>query len=360
MAIVITKKNMHKYTYKFFPEVTTIIWKVSELDARVIDNFPNLKEFQCSCNKITSLSPLSKCTNLQILNCGFNRLSSLTPLSNFINLQSLCCWRNKITSLEPLSKCINLQTLDCDNNLITSLEPLSDCDYLRKLSCADNQITSLEPLIYLIRLNKIQANNNPIEIPTIQIQRMLERIYYNQKSSIYNDNQNIHDIEIQRTVCESVQSLLKDQNNHFSIEDVINSPLNKPTIESIIEYCQDQTVHSVHLITYNELLALVWNRIINSTNKTELFKILEEQIADAECMCFTGRFNRTLSVLVGFFDDIKINISDKSRISAIILNSKYKIIPYDSVKHRETATKELIEAGYKETDFKDWIDAIDE
>ncbi len=88
-------------------------------------------------------------------------------------------------------------------------------------------------------------------------------------------------------------------------------------------------------------------------------KILEEQIADSECKCFTGRFNRTLSVLVGFFDDIKINISDKSRISAIILNSKEKIFPYDTIKHKDTATKELIEAGYVEADFKDWIEAIE-
>ncbi len=201
---------------------------------------------------------------------------------------------------------------------------------------------------------------NPIEIPTFQIQRMLDRLRYNRNSSIYNDNQNIHDTEIQRTVCDSIQSLLKDPKNHFSIEDIINSDLNKSTIEFLVEYCQDQTIHSIHLITYIELLSLVWNRIQKSIHKSELMKILEEQIADSECKCFTGRFNRTLSVLVGFFDDIKINISDKSRISAIVLNTGDKINPYNPIKHREAATKELKEAGYQEIDFKDWIDAIED
>ncbi len=157
-----------------------------------------------------------------------------------------------------------------------------------------------------------------------------------------------------------VQNLLKDPKNDFFIDDIINSSLNESTIRALIEYCQDRTIHSVHLITYQELLGLVWNRIINSIHKSELMKILEEQIADSECKCFTGRFNRTLSVLVGFFDDIQINISDKSRISAIILNTKNKINPYDLIKHKEVATKELIEAGYLESDFKDWIDAIED
>ncbi len=240
------------------------------------------------------------------------------------------------------------------------MEPLSNCINLQKLYCQDNQLTSLEPLIYLRRLTYIDYSDNPIEIPTIQIQRMLNRIDSNRKSSIYDDNQNVHDTEIQRTVCESVQSLLKDPKMDFSIEDIINSDLNKTTIESLIEYCQDPTIHSVHLITYRELLSLVWIRVSNSIHKSELLRILEEQIADSECKCFTGRFNRTLSVLVGYFDDIKINISDKSRISAIILNTRDRIIPYDPTKHKEMAKKDLIDAGYTEVEFKDWIDAIED
>ncbi len=320
----------------------------------------NLEEVYCYDNQIKLLKPLSNCTNLKELNCRRNEIKSLEPLSNCFNLRELYCGSNQIISLEPLSNCINLQELYCGNNQIKSLEPLHNCVNLQVLFCSNNQIISLEPLIYLRRLIEINYSDNPIEIPTIQIQRILNRIDSNRKSSIYDDNQNVHDTEIQRTVCESIQNLLKDPKIDFTIDDVINSSLNKSTIESIIEYCQDQTVHSVHLITYQELFSLVWNRIQKSIHQSELIKILEEQIADSECKCFTGRFNRTLSVLVGFFDDIKINISDKSRISAIILNSRDKIIPYDSFKHKEAATKELIDAGYLESDFKDWIEAIED
>ncbi len=332
--------------------------QITSLDP--LSNCVNLKKLFCSSNQITSLEPLSNCVNLKKLFCWSNRLTTIEPLSNCINLEDLSCNRTQITTIEPLSNCVNLKELCCSSNQITSLEPLSNCVNLNKLYCTCNQITSLDSLIYLRRLNNIDYHNNPIEIPTIQIQRMLNRINTNSDSSIYNDNQNVHDTEIQRTVCDSVQSLLKDPKYNFTIEDLINSSLNKKTIESLIEYCQDETVHSVHLITYLELLSYIWNRIINSIHKTELIRILEEQIADSECKCFTGRFNRTLSVLVGFFDDIKINISDKSRISAIILNSKDKIIPYDPIKHKDAATKDLLEAGYIESEFKDWIEAIED
>ncbi len=332
--------------------------KITSLEA--LSNCVNLQKLYCGDNKITSLEPLSNCVNLQELYCRDNKIASLEPLSKCVNLRKLNCHGNKITSLEPLSNCVNLKYFDCGDNQIISLEPLSNCITLEILFCWKNEITSLEPLIYLRRLNNINYSENPIEIPTIQIQRILNRIHSNRKSSIYNDKQNVHDTEIQRTVCVSVQNLLKDPKNDFTIDDVINSSLNKSTVESIIEYCQDQTVHSIHLITYRELFSLVWNRIQKSIHQSELMKILEEQIADSECKCFTGRFNRTLSVLVGFFDDIKINISDKSRISAIILNSKEKIIPYDAVKHKEMVKKELKEAGYLESDFKDWIEAIED
>jgi hypothetical protein len=75
---------------------------------------------------------------------------------------------------------------------------------------------------------------------------------------------------------------------------------------------------------------------------------------------FTGRFNRTLSVLVGFYEDIKINISDKARIGAIIIACKDRIRPYDPTNHKKIVEQELMEAGYTEEEIKPWIDAIDD
>ena len=67
-----------------------------------------------------------------------------------------------------------------------------------------------------------------------------------------------------------------------------------------------------------------------------------------------------LSVLVGFYDDIKVDISDNSRIGAIILSTKGQIIPYDIDDHKNLALKNLLEAGYNEQEVASWIEEIDE
>ncbi|CAH6421612.1 Hypothetical protein MVR_LOCUS295 [uncultured virus] len=102
----------------------------------------------------------------------------------------------------------------------------------------------------------------------------------------------------------------------------------------------------------------VWARISRSEHKHELIKILAEQVTDAECKCVTGRFNRTLSVLVGFYPDIVIEISDSSRIGAIIISIKEQLAKYNPVEHRRLASERLTEAGYDETTIEPWMDAI--
>ncbi|CAH6421591.1 Hypothetical protein MVR_LOCUS287 [uncultured virus] len=154
--------------------------------------------------------------------------------------------------------------------------------------------------------------------------------------------------------------LLLDPKPTFSIDSVITSGMSETAVRLLIEYCDDDTVHSRHLLTYTELLAYVWQRIEGSEHRTELIKILNDQILDANCKCFTGRFNRTLSVLAGFFDDIVIEISDSSRIGAIILAIKDRVVPYDPTTHRELAKVALLEAGYGEDEMQSWLEAIHE
>ncbi len=322
-----------------------------------LSNKNNLEFLDCQCNQINSLEPLSNCINLVKLVCKNNCITSLEPLSNCINLKTLECDNNQVNSLEPLTNHTNLKYIYCNNNRLTSLEPLTNCYNIKRLGFGNNQISSMAPIVNLQYLLEVNYDGNPLDV---QSRRFLGLERININTSIYDNKQNIHDIKIQHTVCDSVENLLSDPKPKFSIDTIINSDLNDKTKEALIEYCHDHTFHSVHLTTYIELLSYVWNRIIKSEHQSELKKILEEQIADSECMCFTGRFNRTLSVLVGFYDDIKINISDKSRISAIILNCKDKIIPYNSLLHQEMSRKELINAGYNELEIEPWISAIEE
>ena len=42
----------------------------------------------------------------------------------------------------------------------------------------------------------------------------------------------------------------------------------------------------------------------SSENKNELIERLNQEMQDAECMCFTGRLSRLINVLVGYYSDI--------------------------------------------------------
>jgi Leucine-rich repeat (LRR) protein len=247
-------------------------------------NCVNLEKLYCDRNQIISLNPLANCINLQLLYCNTTQTTLLNPLANCINLRILHCYNNQITSLNPLANCVNLEELYCNGNQIISLNPLANCINLRDLDCCNNQITSLERLVYLRHLNSLDYSNNPLTIQSIQVQRFLDRFnIINRNNSIYQDKQNVHDVTIQKTICDSLQSLLRDSKPLFTLDDVISSNLSFKSKESLIEYCQDESVHSVHLVTYGELLSYVWQRIINSDHKEELFRILEEQMAESEC-----------------------------------------------------------------------------
>lgn len=328
-----------------------------------IESCPQLQELDCSNNLIVSLAGLDQCLRLSKLHCYNNNLTSLASLKHCSLLYELECSGNQLASIAGIESCTKLRKLDCSVNQLVSLKGVECCSQLEFLYFCHNQIASLEQIVYLRYLHDFDHEGNPLGVQSIQVQRFFDRRDRCDRrsvgKSIYSDAQNIHDVHIQKTVCDSVQRLLCDSKPKFSIDTVIDSSLGQHTIELLVEYCGDETVHSVHLLTYQELLGYVWNRIIQSEHRDELFRILEEQIGDSECKCFTGRFNRTLSVLVGFYEDIVISISNSSRISAIILALKDRTRPYDAKAHREAAHGQLLEAGYTEADIEPWLEAIE-
>jgi hypothetical protein len=111
------------------------------------------------------------------------------------------------------------------------------------------------------------------------------------------------------------------------------------------------------LITYSDLLIYVWSRIVKSENKDEILKVLNLEISDGLCMCFTGRLTRLLNTLVGFFPDIELQISDSEQITNIIMTLKNKFHK-DQKQLKDAVRKELIDRQYSETIINEWIDYI--
>ena len=319
-----------------------------------------LRELYCTSNRLVTLMGLKNCTHIEQLICADNQLDSLQGIENCSQLKKLGCSDNRITSLVLLRGCAELRDLYCGGNQLVSLDGIDACNQLSILHCDHNRLTSLEHLVYMRHLRVLYFNDNAIAIQTAQTRRFLMRFDRTSGSSIYSDGQNVHDVTIQKSVCDSVRSLLTDPKPTFSIAMIVESGMDERAVRLLLEYCDDKTIHSVHLLTYIELLSYVWARICRSEHRLELIKILGEQIGDSECKCFTGRFNRTLSVLVGFYEDIIIEISDSSRIGAIILAVKNRLGTCDPKVHREHARKALLEARYDEATIELWLEAISE
>ena len=129
--------------------------KLTELPSWIIE-CKNLKELDCSCNKITHLDNLPP--GLKELYCGKNNITNLDNLP--LTLEILFCYNNEITHLDYLPQ--TLKKLYCQGNKITHLDNLPQ--RLKELECSDNPFkytfkTTLKNIKKYNKDNKINYQN---------------------------------------------------------------------------------------------------------------------------------------------------------------------------------------------------------
>ena len=292
-------------------------------------NFPSLQELSCSYNNLNSLPEHLNLPSLQIFNCSYNNLSSLPEHLNLPLLEQFYCNNNNLSSL-PLS--------------------LMNCRNLREIKYEGNPIANL-PLQLVRFINRLrQANINCF--------------------NIYNDIQNVHNSNIQLSIKESIEKISlrtdipkynKDELNDYIINDEI---LNCK--EQLIEYINDDSVHSLLLLTFSEVLWFVIQTIEKDfpedETKNEIKRILNEDMNDSLCKCFTGRISRVINCLSGFSDLVKIEIKDESQIGNVIVLIKNQLSEQDNYtveKHKKLVKHELIERGYEIDIINKWLEYIE-
>jgi hypothetical protein len=170
--------------------------------------------------------------------------------------------------------------------------------------------------------------------------------------NVYSDSQNVHTSSIQKSIKESINNILKDE---YKVEEKdLHEYIHKlECYPNLLEYFDNKEIHSELLINFYELFVKVLGRIIKSEHKEELFKRLNEEMLDGHCKCFTGRISRLVNVLVGYYDDVFIKISDNEHISSIIL----KILDGNEINDDNIIIirKELQEVGYGDDIIDEWI-----
>jgi hypothetical protein len=194
---------------------------------------------------------------------------------------------------------------------------------------------------------------------------------FNKELNVYTDTQNVHNSNIQLSVRDSINRIttrtdLKkyniDQLHSLIIE---NTKLTETSKSLLFEYINDITVHSLLLLTFSEVLWFIIQTILTDFSdiiQAEIFKILNQEILDADCKCFTGRMNRVINCLNGFSPLVVINIKDGEQIGNIIILVKNKLELtgiYTIEQHKIEVEKELLERNYDMETIKTWLEYID-
>ena len=322
---------------------------------------PKLKEIACEKNALQVMSGLVNCPALKHLRCEDNSIVSVTHLHNCINLKDLHCSDNLLARLKGLEALPNLSSVDCNKNCLETLEGLEGCRSLTSLNCKNNCITNLEHIIRLRNLRTFKFKNNPLGIMSPQVQHfvhMMDERRRGRSSFYYTDAENVMSSAVKDSVFKSIQSLMRDPTPAFTLRSVEQSGMSPETIERIGDNCADTSAHSELLVSYKQLFSYVWQRIQLSEHKTELLKILEQQVNESANRCLIGRLTRVLAALVGFYDDIHIAISPSSQIHAIVHVTKASMKTYDAATHRILVQERLHEINYTDEEIQPWLDAI--
>ena len=135
--------------------------------------------------------------------------------------------------------------------------------------------------------------------------------------------------------------------------------LTDETKNILIEYCDNTDIHSLLNITFEELLLNIYSLILKNENRDEIFQIMNIEMQDSLCKCFTGRIGRLVNCLNGFDEKIKINISDNEQIGNIIILIKNQLIAenkYDLETHKRLVKISLLERGYELNIIEEWLE----
>jgi hypothetical protein len=206
-------------------------------------------------------------------------------------------------------------------------------------------------------LTVLYVLDNPWNYIPPQVTRIIQEIPTGQK--VYQDKQSVHNSGIQETFRKTVSRIANKKpklNINQTVEEVISSSLLEESKKSIVEYCSSLDVHSELNMTYSEMLVLVWDRIRENSCMKEILKVLDTELADSECKCFTGRITRLVNCLNGFDTDVIIGISDNEQLSnlMVLINSQYTKTE-DRVKAMSEAMRER---GFSQEKIDEWVGYI--
>ena len=190
------------------------------------------------------------------------------------------------------------------------------------------------------------------------------RLIFNNGQNVYNDGQNVHNHNIQESIRTSVNNILKIKPTITDTTDLIlnDTILTNDTKEILMEYKNCKDIYSALNITFEELLLYVFNRIEINEHKDEIKGVLNTEMTDSVCKCFTGRMSRLINCLNGFDPLVNIQIAGNEQIGQVIEVIRVNLErenKYEKELHKELVREELRERKYDENVIEEWVSYIE-
>jgi hypothetical protein len=347
-----------------------------------LDNLENLQKLDLGSNQISRIDGLNCLKNLRELDLCGNLIKKIENITNLHQLQTLDLDRNLIGSIEGLDQLVQLISLDMRANNIKRIEGLDGQSALIKLHLDNNQIRAIEGLDGLTSIQDLWLHNNPIDVIPMTImhlrnltflsvdppinpifQRFLSRNLLKSNRTIFDDRQNVHDQHINNHITKSLYGLMEEKTTKTeeqTVQEIIIDPiLSETTKEAILEYIKISDVHSILNVTFMEALHCIWQIIMNHENSKDIRQIMDQEMQDSLCKCFTGRMSRLVNCLNGYDSRVVITISDSQEIANVIVAVRNRKRKRNDMDDKDLIISELTKRGYTRKTIDEWTEYLD-
>lgn len=133
---------------------------LSKSSLQTVANLPLLQKLSLRNCSISSIAPLSACTELTYLDLSGNAIRDISPLSGLQKLEHLDLQSNAVINPQDISSLSNLLVLDLSYNYLATTAPLGSLTTLTSLDLSSNDLMRLEGLDTLVNLRYFAASDN--------------------------------------------------------------------------------------------------------------------------------------------------------------------------------------------------------
>ena len=220
---------------------------------------------------------------------------------------------------------------------------------------SNNNITRLPAALAQNRtITRFRYYGNPIDYIPPSVERWLRRFQQQQNANIYNDSQNVHNRRIQQCVSDSMERIMNEGHPCYENIEQVHEVIVKDEIltedckQALLEYSADTNVHSELGLTFGEALRYVFSRIQSNPNADGIKGVLNQEMSDSLCKCFTGRITRLIDCLNGLDSLVEINLLSENEMINMICGQVYESLKEQEEKRDKEEEEQGTEEGTEE------------